>query len=211
VTKEGQLRLAILDLINATEMFWIIIIIAIVGGIAQAIYQGNKAAGKRREHTSLLNSQGYDTADMFEFDDSVSVALNFETKMLKVIDDSIDTRVHKRQRITEIAFSNIRDYEIITDGTTVFKKSTGAAVGRALVGGLLLGGVGAVAGAVTTSSKGKEDIKAANFKIFTNDVRNPSIMIPIFNKRTIKLLRKPFTDKAQRLIDKLDILIESKN
>jgi hypothetical protein len=172
------------------SMFWVILIIIVVAIIAQVIYQNNRVASKHKEFISILQPKGYDTENMFAFDDSVVVALNFDSGKLMIIDDSIESSVHKKQRITEIPFSNIRDYEIITDGKIVFKKSTGAAVGRALIGGLLLGGVGAVAGAVTTSSKGSEVIKAAKFKILTNDVKNPSIMVPIFSKNTPKVLRQ---------------------
>jgi hypothetical protein len=191
-------------------MFWTILIIIVVATIANVIYQNNRKSSNRKAAISILKPQGYDTEDLIEFDDSVVVGLNFEGEKLMIIDDSIESSVNKKQRITEIPFSYIRDYEILTDGQTVFKKSTGSAVGRALVGGFLLGGAGLVAGAVTASSKGKEEIKAATFKIFTNDVKNPSIMIPIFNKRTPKFLRQPLTEKAQNLVDKLDILIERK-
>ncbi|MED1299956.1 hypothetical protein BK704_23390 [[Bacillus thuringiensis] serovar konkukian] len=53
---------------------------------------------------------------------------------------------------SEIWSMNIRDVEILTEETSRSKRST---LGRAVVGGVLLGGVGAVVGGVTAKNKTK--------------------------------------------------------
>ena len=48
----------------------------------------------------------------------------------------------------KIPYADILGVDISENGNSVFQKSTSSAVGRALVGGVLLGGVGAVIGGI---------------------------------------------------------------
>lgn len=78
-------------------------------------------------------------------------------------------------------FSDLLEFEIYEDGNSIAKGKTG----RALVGGVLFGVVGAVAG-----SAGKKEIKntcsALQVRIRVNDLQCPEITMPIIMSETKK-------------------------
>lgn len=75
-------------------------------------------------------------------------------------------------------FSDIIDCEIIEDGETV----VGGNAGKALVGGILLGPVGAIAGAVS-KKKVTSTVNSVDLKILLSDINS--------SKRVYSLLKKP--------------------
>ena len=78
-----------------------------------------------------------------------------------------------------IPFEQILGVEICENGNSVFQKSTSSAVGRAIVGGVLLGGVGAVIGGVTGKDKEKKTLESYKIMIQLADVKNPSFTIDL--------------------------------
>lgn len=73
-------------------------------------------------------------------------------------------------------FSELIDYELIEDGQAITKGGLGSAV----VGGLLLGGTGAIVGGITGGKKTKQEIKEMYIKI--------SLKNNYFPQRRIKLI-----------------------
>ena len=63
--------------------------------------------------------------------------------------------------------------EIIVDGNIIVKTSTTSTIGRAVVGGVITGGVGAVIGGVTGKKSHNEVVKKIDLKICVNDSSNP--------------------------------------
>lgn len=82
---------------------------------------------------------------------------------------------------TRYSFADILQCEIIEDGRTTVKKSTSGTIGRALLGGLLAGGVGAIIGGATSSSKVQEKINRISVRIIVNDPNHPSWEIYYLN------------------------------
>lgn len=157
---------------------------------------------RKRQLRTIINnltSKGYNSNNLAEFLYNV-VGINVDVNKLCVADI-------KSNKIIEYDLSALRDYEILKDGVTIIKKSN--VVGRAVIGGLLFGGLGAIAGAASSKSTAIDKTKAADLKIYTNDIEHPSILIKIFDK-TIKSqnLKKPYLDAAQTFIDKLAIVIK---
>lgn len=81
-------------------------------------------------------------------------------------------------------YSDLIDYEIIENGKTIYSSisSKGAGgIGRAIIGGLLFGGAGAVVGATTAKSKTETEsnnlINSINIKITINDMDIRNIII----------------------------------
>ena len=81
---------------------------------------------------------------------------------------------------THIRFSDIIKCEIDEDGAII--ESGG--IGRAIVGSVVAGGVGAVVGAVTRKSKSV--CSSLNVHIFTSNVDNPQITIPLISNETTR-------------------------
>ena len=63
-------------------------------------------------------------------------------------------------------FDEVLNYELTEDGETIIK----GGLGRAVVGGALFGGVGAVVGGITGKKKGKQVVKSMRLRI---SLRNP--------------------------------------
>lgn len=104
----------------------------------------------------------------------------------------------------EFTFGNVVSCEIEEDGavqTSIKKKG----LGRAVVGGILFGGAGAIVGATTGSSKiiEKPIINSLNLKVDLVDVMMPRVVIPVIRTKTsihsstYILLRKYAEDMAK--------------
>ena len=76
-------------------------------------------------------------------------------------------------------FNEISDYELLENGTTV----ASGGLGRAIIGGALLGGAGAIVGGVTGQKKTKKIIDMLVLQISTTNIFFPNLMITYINKK----------------------------
>lgn len=74
------------------------------------------------------------------------------------------------------------DYELLEDGNTLTK----GGLGRAVAGGLLFGGVGAVVGGVTGKKHGKSTCSQLQIKITVNNVSEPTEYITFISSEIKK-------------------------
>lgn len=93
-------------------------------------------------------------------------------KQLIIVHTNAATIIHKI-----IPFNEILGVEISENGTSVFSKSTSNVVGRALVGGVLLGGVGAIIGGTTGKSKETKIIDSYKMIIQLSNIDCPTYEI----------------------------------
>lgn len=77
-------------------------------------------------------------------------------------------------------YADILEYELLEDGDTVTK----GGLGRAIVGGALIGGVGAIVGGVTGKRTNKKVVSILSIKITTKDMNKPVVYIDLISKRT---------------------------
>ena len=77
-------------------------------------------------------------------------------------------------------FDDVIEYELLEDVDTITK----GGLGRALAGGILFGGVGAIVGGVTGGKKSKSVINSLRIKITVNDIQNPAIYINLISVKT---------------------------
>ena len=82
-------------------------------------------------------------------------------------------------------YKDIEGYEIVFNDKVIsssVQTSTGSLLGRAAVGGLVGGGVGAIIGASSAEKKINTDsISNVYVTIFTNSIKEPSIVIRLIN------------------------------
>lgn len=102
----------------------------------------------------------------------------------------------KNYNRTVINFDDIIDVELIIDTQDVVKKS---GLGRAVVGGILLGGVGAIVGGVTGSTKTVTEFKDVDIQL---KLKNPIEPLRKFNINSSKtksttMVGKMVMEKAQ--------------
>jgi hypothetical protein len=74
-------------------------------------------------------------------------------------------------------YSDIVDFELLEDGESVSK----GGLGRAVAGGVLFGGVGAIVGGVTGGKKNKAICNSMKIKITINNLNNPVVYINLIS------------------------------
>ena len=86
-------------------------------------------------------------------------------------------------------FSNLLNFELLEDGETITK----GGLGRAIAGGLLFGGVGAIVGGVTGGKKSKGVCNSMRLKITLRNCHCSMVYIPVsYTHLFKKAAAKPF-------------------
>lgn len=103
-------------------------------------------------------------------------------------------------------YSSILDFELLEDGNSIEK----GGVGRALVGGALFGGVGAIVGG-STGHKHKETCSKLQIKLTLSDMSSPVIYINFIESETQKSgsLYRTIYPLAQEALSLLNIICQS--
>jgi hypothetical protein len=103
-------------------------------------------------------------------------------------------------------YSSIVEFELLEDGNSIEK----GGVGRAIVGGALFGGVGAVVGAAT-GHKHKATCSKLQIKITLNDISMPVVYVNFIEAETKKngALYKMVYPMAQEALSVLSIITKS--
>ncbi|BAK55890.1 hypothetical protein SFBM_0110 [Candidatus Arthromitus sp. SFB-mouse-Japan] len=110
--------------------------------------------------------------DSFTVTKSVSFYLEVDEKNKKFLAPLSKRKIYD--------FSQLVDFELLEDGESLAK----GGLGRALVGGALFGGVGAIVGGVTGKRKGKNICNSLRIKITLDDISDPVLYIDFINVRT---------------------------
>ncbi|MDH3268734.1 MAG: SHOCT domain-containing protein, partial [Ignavibacteria bacterium] len=111
-----------------------------------------------------------------------------------------------------INFKDILSSEIIEDGESLQKTVRSSQIGGALIGGLALGGVGALIGGLSGKKKSIDKVKNIDVQIVINDTSNPIHLINCMNfnigweKKESGY--KDGIDKARLLHAKIDTIIK---
>jgi len=118
----------------------------------------------------------------------------------------------KIKNINPIVYNcdDIIEFELIENGETV----TSGGLGRAVAGGVILGGVGAIVGGVTGKKKSKSIIDDFKIKLLLNDFQKPTVYIELLNKKKIKTNSNAYNDiyeKAQEILSTLAVLQNNKD
>ncbi|WP_270943101.1 SHOCT domain-containing protein [Romboutsia lituseburensis] len=105
------------------------------------------------------------------------------------------------------SYKDIIEFELLEDGDTVSK----GGLGRAIAGGVLLGGVGAVVGGVTGKRKTKSVVNSLKIKITLDDINVPNRYIDLIKvkTKTSSLIYKTSYKLAQEIISTLAVIVEN--
>ena len=186
----------------------------------EKIMQKEQAEEEIREQKRLNARKEYEKT-LADFSTKLGVCtINENLSDNQYCDYSISTRILVYEQSSVIIikskkykFSDILGYslvddatdETITTSTGTAKTSTGSMLGRAVVGGMLTGGLGAVAGAATAKKSIFNDATSQTtttheytLYINVNDLQEPTISLEIGDN----------TSKAQKLAGVLNIIIE---
>lgn len=106
----------------------------------------------------------------------------------------------------KIEFAEILDFSINDMATYKTTSSTESMLGRGLVGGLMFGGVGALAGANTASTTTSKVSSVYKFNIILNDFSEPNFVTEVTNEEDANKL----TSILKLIIDKNDSNFDKK-
>lgn len=103
-------------------------------------------------------------------------------------------------------YDDIVDFELLEDGNSV----ASGGLGRALAGGVLFGGAGAIVGGVTGKKKNKEFCRSLRMKVTVNDIQNPAVYINFIETKTKKdgFVYKTIAQQAQECLSLLQLICD---
>lgn len=99
------------------------------------------------------------------------IAVNYQNNQIRIINQNHKTKEYKSE---EFKVRDLISFEIEENGKVVSRVSNKSMLGRAAVGGVLFGGVGAVIGGVTAKQKsGGQDGDSVTIKLIVDDLDDP--------------------------------------
>ncbi|WP_394961565.1 SHOCT domain-containing protein [Candidatus Allofournierella merdavium] len=132
-----------------------------------------KSTNRQRINEELITLGFDESKEVYLTLDSISSVMKIDVK-----NERIALCNYYKDELQIIPFQKILECQIVENGATV--QSGG--IGRAVVGGVLAGGAGAIVGASTRKSKLIVD--NLSIRIITSDVNNALIIIPILETVT---------------------------
>lgn len=159
------------------EMFGLVALIMAIGAIAA----GRVSAKQQKSMEKQLEELPSFTVSqqMVGSDGNFGLAIDENSQKICLIDN--------RYEIPEFRIVSYRDIiscELFQDGSTVTKTVRSSQIGGALVGGLALGGIGAVIGGLSGNTKSTEKVRRIDLHIIVKDTKNPLHDVNFLNIET---------------------------
>lgn len=173
-------------------MFWIVLVgvSVVILAIISAVNHNNKMDAARQRVTAR-----YKPSELFvSSEDQALVGLNFDHQ--KVILGS-----GKSERAFD--FSQIVSVEANENGSTLTSTNRGSQVVGAAVGALALGGIGAIVGGLSGSSRSRSRLQSLSLRVIVDDRSNPVYSIYFFKSSSEKGV-DPSDYSAKEARSKLD-------
>lgn len=111
-----------------------------------------------------------------------------------------------RGNTTVYQYSDIVGFELLEDGESIIK----GGLGRAVAGGLLFGGLGAIVGGTTGKRKTKAVCNSLKIKITVYDIRKPTVYVNFITTNTRKdgMIYKQSYSSAQECMSSLQLICD---
>ncbi len=129
---------------------------------------------KDKDNDELKKLTNFKTSNKFQDEFGLLIAIDEINMKIAIKTEKMELTVYN--------FSDILQCEIIEDDNTTFKKSTSRTVGRALLGGALFGGAGAIVGGLSAKQSKHKECKKIQLKLTIKDTKNPNIFLTFFDK-----------------------------
>lgn len=110
----------------------------------------------------------------------------------------------KRKEADTFNFSDILDFELLEDGAQI----ASGGLGRAAVGGILFGGVGAIVGGVTGKRKTNTKVNSLRIKVTMRNLSQPVVYIDLIDMLVNKdsNVYRMFEREAQEILSAFQII-----
>lgn len=185
--------------------FWLFILVIVITLIIVYFGSSNKAKERKEKQDSFIKEQecnGVVLSNKTNIENGI-IAIDKNREKIVYIDDKGNSLNKK-----EFSFSDIISCELIKDGATIYKKSTTRTIGGAIIGGALSGGVGAIIGGLSGSSKEKEKINSIDIKINLRDIDNPSFKFKFFEYKGSRMFLNESIESAEEWKDRIAAIID---
>jgi hypothetical protein len=151
----------------------IFLALAIAGNVKRVERNDEKKSKLNQLRKTIDNQKGFKASycliklpskSIFDPDKPVGIAIDDQSKQVCLINN---------ESLRFIGYGDIIESEVIAGGDTIIKTSRASQFAGAAVGGLLLGGVGAVIGGLSGKKVENQDIKNVLLKLLINDTSSP--------------------------------------
>lgn len=179
-----------------------LLVVALIG-VMRAINTSNK---KKAMDDYLGRIKDFSaTQKVMGKDGNTGLAIDEQRKKICLID-------HRQQNITTRVFvyKDLLSSEIFEDGATVTKTVRSSQIGGALIGGLALGGVGAIIGGLSGKTQTSGMVKKVDLRLIVNDTKNPLQDINFLDMETKKdgFIYKQAIQQARHWHGLVEVLIK---
>lgn len=174
------------------EIFVFMIVMSIIVAIVQVTVQNHYAKKEKDKYKAfkerLESKYGSPSTEIFPIPDYVNIRCS-----ILVFPDSekivIDACTYD--------FSDIMDFAVNEEKSYKSSTSTGSAIGRGIVGGVLLGGVGALAGAATAKKNTAIKVDSYTIRLIMKGFNNADVRI----HTSLKGIMEQVTSVLKKIID----------
>lgn len=183
------------------------LILAVIGGVIAAIVGVSVASGNRKAINDLiLNTKNFSVDSQYVSPDGTT-GIAIDEGRAKVC---LVRKAGEKFKSRVVAHRDILSSEIHENGQTVTKSVRSSQIGRAVVGGLLAGGVGAVIGGLSGNKIDKSKITQLDLRLVVNDPSEPVHDVRFLTMESAKdsILYKTAAEDARQWQARMDVLIK---
>lgn len=168
-------------------MDWTFIIVlaicVLVGGIMTAVDAANKQKAKTKAILeNLRRVEDFSATQLLiGSEGNTGLAIDEQRKKVCLIDQRQGNATFRL-----IPYKDLISSELFEDGTTVTKTMRASQIRGAIVGGLVLGGVGAIIGGLSGKNQASSRVKEVTLRIVVNDIQSPLHDVNLLNLETTK-------------------------
>lgn len=184
---------------------WLTIIVVTIVAIAIIHMMITSSKKKAMDDHLILIEDFSATQKVMGIDGKTGIALDEQSKKICLVANThniVTTRV--------FTYNDLLSSEIFEDGTTITKTVRTSQIGGALIGGLALGGVGAIIGGLSGKSQTSDKVKRVDFRLTVNDTKSPLHDVNFLNLETKKdgFLYKQAIQQARHWHGLIEVLVK---
>lgn len=105
-------------------------------------------------------------------------------------------------------YKDLLSAEVCVDGNTITKTSRSSQIGRAILGGITFGPIGAVIGGLSGKKKTEDTVSRVDLQVVVNDENHPRYIVNFMVGKTPKKYAKYYINKAKDWKSLIETLIK---